>query len=150
MSIFRTAKQVAFTELLVAVEETVNDYIDLAKVLDGSAAAAVFGSFVQARKTIIEKLETEMRLLGDLPSPPNIDKEDLGKLVHRVRAAFASDALHPALQELLQDEQRTLELARACEKEELNQMESRIVADLVNQVEEAITRLQAMATNAAV
>ena len=145
MSIFRTSKQVAFTELLVAVEETVDDYSDFAKVLGDSPIATVFSEFAQQRQSLIDRLETEMRLLDDLPSPPNEDKEDVGKLVHRIRAAFSRDALHPALQEMLEDEQRTLGLARRCEKEELNQAEQKIIADLMKQIETTISRLSEIA-----
>ena len=145
MSIFRTSKQVAFTELLVAVEETVGDYDDFAKVLGDSPIAPAFSEFAQQRKSLIERVETEMRLLDDLPSPPNEDKEDLGKLVHRIRAAFSRDALHPALQEMLADEQRTLELAKKCEQGDLNQSEQKIIADLVKQIETTMPRLRAIA-----
>jgi hypothetical protein len=64
--------------------------------------------------------------------------------VHRIRAAFSHDALHPALQEMLEEEQRTLELARKCEREELNQSEHKIIADLVKQIEATMARLRAM------
>jgi hypothetical protein len=144
MSILRTSKQVAFTELLVAVEETMDDYADFAKVFEDSPVASAFEEFAQQRKPLIERLETELRLLNDLPSPPNEDKEDLGKLVHRIRAAFSRDALHPALQEMLEEEQHTLELARKCEEDELNQSERKIIADLVKQIEATKARLRAM------
>ncbi len=147
MSIFRTDKQVAFTDLLLAVEETVDDYIDLAKVLDDSPHSTNFLAFANERKPLVERLEVELRLLDDLPSAPNADKEDVGKLMHRVRAAIANDAFHPAVRELLGDEERALQLAKNCEKEELNESEKAIISDLVAQIEQTIVRLRVMATD---
>jgi hypothetical protein len=149
MSIFRTDKQVAFTDLLVAVEETVEDYIDLAKVLGDSPSAAQFLTFANERIPLIESLEAELRLLGDLPSVPNADKEDVGKLVHRIRAAFSSDALHPALKELIGDEEHSLQLAKICEQKELNEAERKLVMDLVQQIDQTLARLHRMAAEPA-
>lgn len=144
MSIFRTAKQVAFTDLLIAVEDSVDNYSDLAELHTGSTIAAAFHTFIRERQPLVAKLENEMRLLDDLPSRPDADREDFGKLAHRIRAAFSRDEIPKALQEMLAKEEHTLELARNCAKEALNQSEQNIIAEMVKQVEQTIHRLRLM------
>lgn len=149
MSLLRTDKQVAFNNLLVAVLEAMDDYEDFADVLDDPQVAEIFRTFMQERKSIAEQLEAVIRQLDDLPSPPDADKEDLGKLVHRIRAALFENEVPHALNELINDEQRTLELAQICRQQGLNATEEHVVAQLVASVERALARLRMMATDIA-
>lgn len=146
MSILRTAQQVAFNDLLVAVEESIDDYADLAGALHDPAVSEAFHAFAQQRKSIVARLQAEIRRLDDLPSLPDADKEDLGRLVHRVRAALAADELPQAVQEMLEAEQHILELVRVCEREELDQLESALLDDLVAQIDSTVSRLRLLAT----
>src|SRR5690606_33663912 len=128
MSLLRTEKQVAFNNLLVAVVETMDDYEDFADVIDDPQIAEKFRTFMQERKTLAAQLETVIRQLDDLPSPPDADKEDLGKLVHRIRAALFENEIPRALNELIDDEQQMLELAQSCRHQGLNATEEHVVA----------------------
>lgn len=148
MSILRTAKQVAFNDLLVAVEESVDNYGDLAHALHDSSVARTFDGFRQERNSIVRSLQAEIRRLDDLPSLPDADKEDIGKLVHRLRAALSDDEITQALQEMLDAEQHILELAGICQREELDHPESKLIADLTAQVDSTISRLRLMAADA--
>ncbi len=149
MSILRTEKQVAFNDLLVAVEEARNDYEDFIKVLGDPQVGEVFRILLQERIAIAKQLAAAIRAMDDLPSLPDADKEDFGKLVHRIRAALVEDELPHALHELINDEQRTLELAQNCRQQALNATEENIVTQLLGSVDRALARLREMAGDTA-
>lgn len=145
MSILRTDKQVAFNDLLMAVDEAMGGYEDFAEILDDRPIADMFRSFTQERKAIAGQLEAAIRQQDDLPSHPDADREDLGKLVHRIRALLSENEILKALQEMIEDEERTLELAQICEQQGLMPTEEAVVAQLVADVERALTRMRTMA-----
>lgn len=148
MSILRTPKQVAFNDLLVAVEESVDNYGDLANALDDTAVAGTFHGFMQERRSIVRRLQAEIRRLDDLPSLPDPDKEDIGKLMHRLRAALSDDEITQALQEMLDAEQHIQELTGICAQEEPDPSESQLLTDLTAQVDSTVSRLRLMVADA--
>ncbi len=97
--------EVVLNELLVACRESIDHYEDAINLSENPVITDSFRKIAAARKPFINKLEEEIRQLGDLPSVPDPDKETSEMIMHHVGAAFTPDYTHELLAQRIEAEE---------------------------------------------
>lgn len=131
--------EVALNELLVACRESVDHYQDAAELVEHATIAQQFRSIANQRKLFIDRLETEIRTLGDLPSVPDPDKETGEMIIHHLGAALTDDYASELLAQRITAEQKIKELIISARTTKVSDSCAALLNDLANQVERAIT-----------
>lgn len=104
MNMMRTELQTALNDLYVLVQESVDQYRDVAAFIEDEAAASLLAAIADKRSVIGDALERAIRETGDLPSSPDPDRETGMQLVQRLRALFSADQTEDILMQRLEGE----------------------------------------------
>lgn len=91
MSLIRTDEEVALNDLLVASRESVDHYRDAADFLEGKQFTDVLRAIASQRELFIARFEQAIRVLGELPSVPDPDKETGTMLIHHAAALLSKN-----------------------------------------------------------
>lgn len=142
MNLLRTDKEVALNDLLVASRETADHYQDALEYLGDHPITPTLRDIMQARLSMIERIEQAVRALGDLPSMPDPDRETGEMLLHHVTAALASDSATEILEQRIKAERHLLALLQACNDVGLDSDQPQLLQEMAQQVHEVITRLE--------
>lgn len=142
MNLLRTDKEVALNDLLVASRETADHYQDALEYLDDHPITPALRDIMQARLSVIERIEQAIRALGDLPSMPDPDRETGEMLLHHVTAALSSDSATEILEQRIKAERHLLALLQACNDVGLDNDQPQLLQEMAQQVHRVITRLE--------
>ncbi len=142
MNLLRTDKEVALNDLLVASRETADHYQDALEYLDDHPITPALRDIMQARLSVIERIEQAIRALGDLPSMPDPDRETGKMLLHHVTAALSSDSATEILEQRIKAERHLLALLQACNDVGLDNDQPQLLQEMAQQVHRVITRLE--------
>lgn len=89
--LLRSEAEAALDDLAEACEAAADHYRAAAQASDDERLAAFFREMEERRSTWGERLREQIRLMGNLPSEPDADREAMDRLLIRVRAAFSRD-----------------------------------------------------------
>lgn len=116
MSLLREEREIALTDVAVALKDAALQFEDQASLLKEGPAAALFRELAREHDEMAAELDAELRRLGYKSREPDRDAETGKELLVRVKAALASDEAGALLQEREADAEATaaaLEAARA-------------------------------------
>ncbi len=119
MTIFKTNKQVALQDLLVAVSESVDLYRDAAEfleneLLENTAICTALNAIAHEREYFIMPLEQLIRATGDLPASPDEDKETGRKWLSHLFASLSEDSARDIVNSRLEFEQQVQDILNQC------------------------------------
>lgn len=135
--------EVALNEVLVACRESIDHYEDAINLINDDDKAALFRSITNQRQSLIERLATAIRELGDLPSEPDPDKETGSIIIEHLGASLVADDAEYIVSHRIKAEenlQSLIDNAREMEAE-LNESHRALLLDLSKQVDETIKAL---------
>ncbi|MGD8176349.1 hypothetical protein [Marinimicrobium sp. ARAG 43.8] len=106
MNLIRTDLQTALHDLYTALEESADHYYDAADFVESATASQLFKSIAQERDQLADALERVIRDSGDMPAPPNDEKEAGEQLLHRLHSFFSADQTADVIEQRLEAEAR--------------------------------------------
>jgi hypothetical protein len=86
MSIFRTPEQAALQDVLKAAEESIGLLNDAAHYVESAPVSEELRQLAEDRRRHVEKLQHELRSLGDLPGTADPDRLSAEKVLHHLHA----------------------------------------------------------------
>lgn len=99
MSLLREEREIALTDVAVALKDAALHFEDEAGLLKDGAAADLFRALAREHREMAAELDGELRRLGYKTREPDRDAETGKELLARVRAALASDEVGALAQE---------------------------------------------------
>lgn len=112
MSIIRTDKQMALHDLLIAIEESSDQYQDAAEFLRNHQACVYFEQFAKQRLILTSRLEQAIRSEGDLPSAPDPDRESSAMAFQHMLAHLSQSEASTVIEQRLEKEEEINELVQ--------------------------------------
>lgn len=128
--ILRDDKLVALNEVLRSSEDIVIRYQDAADLVEDTHTAERLRALGWRREAFIERLREQVRVLGDLPQDVDVEREQLGELMDRVKAAFSGDRRRMLIEARLHAEESALNQVEAALAYDLPQAARRLLEDL--------------------
>ncbi len=128
--ILRNDAEMALDDVMEYCKFVLDHYRTVAHITHDPDLGLLFRSLEQSRQQWVEALEAEIRLMGNLPSAPDRDREALDHLLIRIRAALTEDERASLLHESDRVEKVLIKKAQAALAEEL----SVDVRDLVQKI----------------
>jgi len=126
--------EVALNELLIACRESVDHYQDATELVEHSDIAESFRQIANQRKLFLNRLESAIRELGDLPSVPDPDKEAGAMILHHLGAALSPDYTNELLAQRIAAEEHILTLIDQARATKLNPSCAALLTDLASHV----------------
>ena len=93
MSLLRTPRQVALQELFRLLCESADHCRAAAQCIAESTVASCFVDCARDREALRDAVEEQIRETGDLPAPPDPDRESGEQLLQRLHARMAADGI---------------------------------------------------------
>lgn len=140
--------EVALNELLIACRESINHYEDAINLSENPDITDSFRNIATARKPFIDRLEEQIRQLGDLPSVPDPDKETGEMIIHHVGAALTPDYTSELLAQRIEAEENINSIITQASATQLNDACVNLLHDLRIHVEQTIALFLAVAKKA--
>lgn len=147
MTILRTDQQVAINELLIVIKDTADHFHDAAEFLDDPSVTRTLETIAGERETLASRYEKAVRNLGDLPAGPDIDRETLERLAHRVGAAVSPDHVGEVISQRLAAENYLRKIIEQAKSVDLDGGCRALVADTAEHARGVRERLEQIKKN---
>lgn len=130
MTLFRTDRQLALSDLLVATAELADRYQDAANFLEDEAASGTLEKFATQHQALTPRLEQAIRAEGDLPTAPDPDSEAGSIMLEHIGANLSADETVKVIERRITDEETLNELIQAARDAGLQDQYAELLKDL--------------------
>lgn len=145
-AMLRDDKVVALDDVIVALKRSIEDMrdeVDSHEVAD--ALTDRLTAIADRRGPLVERLEDEVRAMGDLPSSPDADRQAFTHIATRFKALLSGDDAGPLVEAALDDEREILEAVdTALAVEDMPESAATLLHAARADVEDAMAALKAL------
>ncbi len=138
----RSESQVALDEVQQACRHAARLYEEDADIIDAAPLAALFRELAQQRERMADRLERQLRRLGELPSALDEDRETLSRVKDRLQARLSVDECRTLLDNRLQTEDKLQQLVDHASTQQLPAPALAQLEDARRQIQLAQRRLR--------
>lgn len=136
--------EVAFNEILVACQESIDYYENAITRIDDENKAALFQSIVNQRKLFSNSLTDIIRSNGDLPAMPDPDKETGEMIIEQVAASLSANDINYVVSHRIETEKHLQTLIEKATEMEMNESDQKLLQNFLNHIEKTIEDLSSL------
>ena len=142
MSIMRSDKQAALQEILVATQASADHIEDAAGFIDESLVSQQLSRVADERRKFADSIADLLRELGDLPTTPDLDRENVEHALRRLHAWLTPGGTSAEfLTQHAKAERKLLESVRENRSDELDRSYGELLDDLCRHIAESASQL---------
>lgn len=130
MTLFRTDRQLALNDLLVATSELANHYQDAANFLDDGDVCAKLEEFSKRHLMLTPRLEQAIRAEDDLPTAPDPDREAGASVLEHIGANLSADEAVKVIEHRVANEETLSQLIKQARDAGLGDSYAELLKDL--------------------
>lgn len=134
MSLLRTDQQVAIQALHLSMVKMVHHYIDAAEFLQTEESVKFMQTSAEQYEQFCMRIVDLLNKLGDLPMPPDVEKENLEQLMFHVEAKASADEVTTVFQQRLDAEEELSGQIKQTQGLQLEEDIQQVLEDIQRQV----------------
>lgn len=136
--------EVAFNEILVACQESI-DYFEsaIARVEDENKTA-LLQSIVNQRKQFSKSFTDIIRRNGDLPAMPDPDKETGEMIIEQVAASLSDNDINYVISHRIENEMHLQALTEKATEMEMNESDRTLLQKFLNHIQNTVAELSSL------
>lgn len=141
--LLRDDRQMAIARVETLCIEAADRYASAAEKADTPALAALFNELTQQHRAFVAALAHQIRAIGDLPQPPDPDKEAIEDVLTDVKSWLRGDVRGTLIEDRMRAEGALADAAREALAHEVPADMRRLLQEIFAHAEAAKDRLAA-------